>query len=63
VHLLGRGPTNLELRLPAGTYRAEWLDPRSGETGPVETIRVDRSTTSLRSPEFESEAALRLTVE
>ncbi|BET68673.1 hypothetical protein ASA1KI_35910 [Opitutales bacterium ASA1] len=63
VHLLGRGPTNLELRLPAGTYRAEWLDPRSGEAGPVETIRVDRQTTSLRSPEFASEAALRLIVE
>ncbi len=31
VYVFGKGPFNLELSIPAGTYRVEFMDPLTGK--------------------------------
>ncbi|MGH8016838.1 MAG: hypothetical protein ACREIA_00890 [Opitutaceae bacterium] len=61
LHLDGRGPTTLELNLPRGKYHAEWIAPLDGRVVKEETVRASRSNaTSLASPDFETDIALRV---
>jgi hypothetical protein len=63
-HITGaNGPVTLTLDVPAGTYRAEWVDPKTGEvTGPK---RIDHGggDVELAAPEAAREVALRLVVD
>jgi hypothetical protein len=54
-----QSPT-LQLRLPAGEYAAEWLNPRTGQVERRDTVRAAGEVTSLAAPAFEEDLALRL---
>ncbi len=58
LYLLGGTQAHLELRLPAGHYRASWVDPRSGAVmGDVAAISSDGSC-RLTSPNYREDIAL-----
>ncbi|HEY9175759.1 MAG TPA: hypothetical protein VI136_26060 [Verrucomicrobiae bacterium] len=50
----------LELRLPAGDYAAEWLNPRSGDVQQRTRVHAAGSSTPVTSPRFDEDLALRL---
>ncbi|MEJ5239475.1 MAG: cellulase family glycosylhydrolase [Limisphaera sp.] len=52
----------LLLRPPPGTYTAEWIQPRTGQVEKRETVRAVGEPTSLASPPFEEDVALRLRI-
>lgn len=55
----GAGSLTLKLALPAGTYRAEWINTRTGKSDKIETHKSEGSVT-LRSPTYTEDIALRL---
>lgn len=61
VYLDGNGPTSLDLHLPPGQYRGEWLDTETGESRPVAAFQADAGSQVLQSPKFTNGIALRLT--
>jgi len=61
VYLLGGPAAKLQLALPAGKYRAEWVDPLAGKVLRTEEIQATNSVTELPSPRFNPDVALRLT--
>jgi hypothetical protein len=54
-------PVVLSLQLPAGNYRAEWLDPRNGHITKREGFKHGGGSRSLAAPIFTEDAALKLT--
>jgi hypothetical protein len=50
----------LQLRLPAGDYTAEWVNPRTGQVDKREAVRATGDATALASPVYEEDVALRL---
>lgn len=56
----GPQTATLQLRLPAGAYTAEWVNPRTGQVDKRESLRAVGDTTALASPVFEEDLALRL---
>lgn len=50
----------LEIDLPAGRYRAEWLDPTSGKIVASETLPHDGGVRKLAPPPFSQDIAMRL---
>lgn len=52
----------LLLRPAPGTYTAEWIHPRTGRVEKRETVRAVDEPTSLASPPFEEDVALRLRI-
>lgn len=64
---LGGGPkATLSLKLPPGRYRFEWIDAKTGD--PRESGRLDVAPgadgpTTLESPEYEEDIALRVTAD
>lgn len=50
----------LQLRLPAGAYTAEWINPRTGQADKREPVHATAEVTRLTSPVFEEDVALRL---
>lgn len=56
----GPQAATLQLRLPAGAYIAEWVNPRTGQVDKRESIRAAGDITPLASPAFEEDVALRL---
>ncbi len=60
IYLDGNGPTSLDLRLPPGRYRGEWLDTKTGETRPVVAFKASGGTHVLQSPAFTNGIALQL---
>lgn len=50
----------LALKLPAGTYAAEWIDTKTGATLERETFRHGSGQRELTSPEFADDIALRI---
>jgi hypothetical protein len=52
------GAVAVALELPAGRYRAEWLDPKSGAVTRVEDLDHAGGRRSLVSPAFEEDVAL-----
>jgi hypothetical protein len=55
-----RGPVALELNLPPGRYRAEWLNPLTGKVDQQETFRHSAGTRVLTAPAFTEDIALGL---
>jgi hypothetical protein len=60
VYLKGGAQVNLELAVPAGRYRAEWLNPRTGAIDKHEEVAHQGSRLTLASPSYEEDLALRL---
>jgi len=48
------------LDLPAGSYRAEWVDPKTGAASPAAEFAHAGGPKELASPEFAEDVALRL---
>jgi len=60
LYLFGGSQTDLELELPAGNYRAEWLDPVTGKVGPKAQLKHLGSSVILKSPSYALDIALRI---
>lgn len=60
-HLRNRVETTLTLDLPAGAYRAEWIDAKTGSTAGSESFQHSGASKSLLSPVFANDIALRVT--
>lgn len=60
VYLFGGPQARLQVALPAGKYRAEWLDPTTGKVLQTGTVDAAAPLTTLPSPRFETDLALRL---
>ena len=54
------GEVVLQLGLPAGTYKAEWIEPASGKVTKNETFSADGKERELAAPAFAEDVALRI---
>jgi len=61
VYLDGKGPSRIVLRLPAGSYRGEWLNTVTGEATAVTSVKSDGTEYQLEAPALANGIALRLT--
>ena len=59
-HLKDRVRATLVLDLPAGRYRAEWVDVKTGKIIQSEKLAHKGGEATLKSPEFANDAALRV---
>jgi hypothetical protein len=50
----------LSVNLPAGTYRAEWIDAKTGKVAKQERFTHQGSARTLTSPQYSEDIALRL---
>ena len=57
----GEKPAALELDLPSGTYRAQWVDPRTGRALKTDHLRHSGGVAKLETPKFTEDIALRVT--
>lgn len=62
LYVRGDGDTLLALDLPAGEWRAEWVDPRTGRSIEAVTLRHEGGRRELRSPRYDGDVALRLSI-
>jgi hypothetical protein len=60
VYVRGGTRSELALELPAGPYRAEWVDTRTGETAKAEEFDHGGGQKVLASPEYADDIALRV---
>jgi hypothetical protein len=60
VYVRGGNSVELQILLPAGSYRAEWVDTKTGATVRSETFDHTRGTRKLASPPYSQDIALRL---
>ena len=61
IYINGGSAATLKLRLPAGTYRAEWINTRTGAVDKTETFVQKGSQRTLTSPGYSRDIALRIT--
>lgn len=60
IYINGANVDNLVLELPAGTYRAEWVNTKTGQVDKQETFQHEGANRTLRSPEYTDDIALRI---
>jgi hypothetical protein len=60
VYLFGGPSAKLELALPEGEYKAEWIDPLTGKVVHSSRVRGAKPATVLASPKYQTDAALRV---
>lgn len=60
LYLFGGPAARLELALPKGRYRAEWLDPSSGKVLRASDVTAAGPVTELPSPGYAADIALRV---
>jgi hypothetical protein len=58
IYLKGGSRAALTLDLPAGRYRAEWLNPRTGKTDKTEDVNHAGGHVVVASPEYTEDIAL-----
>lgn len=58
IYILGGTQASLSLRLPAGRYRAEWLNPKTGKTDRVEEFEHAGGERAFSSPAYTEDIAL-----
>jgi len=61
VYIKGHSTLPLALELPGGSYSAEWVHPKSGESEAIKTVRHEGGRLELGLPAYEEDLALRLT--
>ncbi len=59
-YLVEEAPVNLAIHLPAGAYRAQWVNTMTGKVDKDERFRHEGGTRTLRSPAYAEDIALRL---
>jgi hypothetical protein len=62
IYLSAGNHANLVLELPAGHYRVEWINPRSGETDKRQDIDHQGGRVTLSSPPYDEDIALKVVV-
>src|SRR5205823_5947853 len=60
VYVKRGAQANLRLALPAGRYRAEWLNPKTGEIDRREELEHAGGSAMLASPPYMEDVALRI---
>ena len=60
VYITGGTRTELELDLPAGAFRAEWVNTKTGGVDKAEDLTHSGGAAVLSSPPYEEDVALRL---
>ncbi|HZT81996.1 MAG TPA: hypothetical protein VFA26_17350, partial [Gemmataceae bacterium] len=60
IYVRGGTQAELVLELPAGTYRAEWVDTKTGKAARTEDIEHKGGTRKLASPAYTEDIALRI---
>jgi hypothetical protein len=60
VYVRGGIKSELTLVLPAGRYRAEWLNPRTGKVDKAEDLRHESGNLTLASPDYVEDIAVRI---
>lgn len=60
VYIFGGTQMNLEMELPAGRYRVEWVNPVSGKREAPSKLNHEGGTAVLKSPDYEPDIALRV---
>jgi hypothetical protein len=60
IYVFGSLEARLELEIPAGTYRVEWLNPRTGKIDRKETLQHEGGVAALQSPKYDPDIALRI---
>ena len=58
IYAHGSNKLDLRLDLPAGTYRAQWLNPRTGTVYKSQSLDTRGGQVQLTSPDFEEDIAL-----
>lgn len=58
VYLAGGTVAELQLKLAAGDYRVEWLNPRTGKIDAESTLRANGDVVRLSSPPYDHDIAL-----
>jgi hypothetical protein len=59
IYLDGGTGTDLKVDLPAGSYRVEWIDPKTGAKARTEEV-AGGGVRSLRSPQYTEDIAVRI---
>ena len=60
IYIQGGSQTDLMLDIPAGDYRAEWVNPRTGEIDGAQDVNHRGGSLMLASPTYSEDIALRL---
>ncbi len=60
IYLQGGSQGSLVLGIPPGRYRAEWLNPRTGEVVRREEVHPEGGSLALATPAYAEDLALRL---
>ncbi len=63
IYVNGSGLTALPIAVPAGRYKAEWLNTKTGDVEKTESFTSDRSTQTLQIPNYTDDIALRIVAE
>jgi hypothetical protein len=60
IYVAGGAMTELMLELPGGSYKAEWINTKTGRTEKTETFSHASGYKALQSMRYAEDAALRL---
>lgn len=60
IYINGGSETKLIVELPKGTYRAEWVNTKTGKLDKTETFRHANGNRTLLSPKYVDDIALRI---
>lgn len=60
IYIMGGNQATIELDLPAGSYRAEWINTKTGAQDKAEQIQHAGGVAKLASPPYREDIALRV---
>jgi len=60
VYIFGDNQINLELTLPEGSYKTEWMNTLTGKIEKQETVKSSGVSTTITSPNYKEDIALRI---
>ena len=60
IYIRGRGLESLEIRLPAGNYRAQWVETLSGAADQTLEFKSESGKARLIAPKYADDVALRI---
>jgi hypothetical protein len=58
IYIFGDPQVNLELKLPAGTYRVEWMNPLTGKNEKQELLQHSGGKATIIAPHYKQDIAL-----
>jgi hypothetical protein len=63
IYINGGSSADLQVNIPAGSYTAEWLNTKTGETDKSETVDHQGGELTLSSPDYSEDIALSIKAE